>query len=50
VSRAGAGHKQFTSGEFFRFGVPASLLLMAALALAVLVIWPLLGMPITTGG
>ena len=41
---------QFTSGEFFRFGIPASLLLMAALALAVLVIWPLLGMPITTGG
>jgi sodium-dependent dicarboxylate transporter 2/3/5 len=41
---------QFTSGEFFRFGVPASLLLMVALALAVLFIWPLLGMPITAGG
>jgi len=41
---------QFTSGEFFRFGVPASLLLLATLALAVLVLWPLLGMPVTTGG
>ena len=41
--------KQFTSGEFFRFGVPASLILMVVVALAVLVIWPLLGMPVTTG-
>ncbi len=41
---------QFTSGEFFRFGVPASLLLMAVVALAVLVLWPLLGMPVTAAG
>ena len=41
---------QFTSGEFFRFGVPASLLLMAVVALAALVIWPLLGMPVTVAG
>ncbi len=37
---------QFTSGEFFGYGIPASILLMALVALAVLLIWPLLGMPI----
>jgi sodium-dependent dicarboxylate transporter 2/3/5 len=40
---------QFTSGEFFKFGVPASLMLMVVVAVAVLVIWPLLGMPVTVG-
>ncbi|SDB40596.1 solute carrier family 13 (sodium-dependent dicarboxylate transporter), member 2/3/5 [Desulfonatronum thiosulfatophilum] len=40
--------KQFTSGEFFAYGIPASILLMALVALAVLLIWPLLGMPILT--
>jgi sodium-dependent dicarboxylate transporter 2/3/5 len=39
--------KQFTSGEFFGYGIPASVLLMALVALAVLLIWPILGMPIT---
>ena len=39
--------KQFTSGEFFMYGVPASVMLMAVVALACLVIWPLLGMPVT---
>jgi sodium-dependent dicarboxylate transporter 2/3/5 len=39
--------KQFTSGEFFGYGIPASILLMALVALAVLLIWPILGMPIT---
>ncbi|WP_272700586.1 SLC13 family permease [Desulfovibrio sp. Fe33] len=38
---------QFTTGEFFAWGVPASLLLMVVVGLAVLVIWPLMGMPIT---
>jgi solute carrier family 13 (sodium-dependent dicarboxylate transporter), member 2/3/5 len=38
--------KQFTSGEFFAYGIPASVLLMALVALAVLLVWPLLGMPI----
>jgi sodium-dependent dicarboxylate transporter 2/3/5 len=38
--------KQFTSGEFFRCGVLASILLIAVVALAALVIWPLMGMPI----
>lgn len=37
---------QFTSGEFFGYGIPASILLLALVALAVLLIWPLLGMPI----
>ena len=38
--------RQFTSGEFFRAGVPASLLLMAVIALFVVVIWPLMGMDV----
>ncbi|RJO65871.1 MAG: SLC13/DASS family transporter [Myxococcales bacterium] len=38
--------KQFTAGEFFTAGVPASLILLALLSLFVLVIWPLMGMPI----
>ncbi len=39
--------KQFTSGEFFAYGIPASILLMAVVGLAVILIWPLMGMPIT---
>jgi len=39
--------KQFTSGEFFLYGVPASIMLMALVALAAAVIWPILGMPVT---
>jgi sodium-dependent dicarboxylate transporter 2/3/5 len=38
--------KQFTSGEFFKAGIPASILLMLILALFVWVIWPLMGMPV----
>jgi len=38
--------RQFTSGEFFAYGIPASILLMALVALAVLLVWPLLGMPV----
>jgi sodium-dependent dicarboxylate transporter 2/3/5 len=38
---------QFTTGEFFGWGVPASILLMIVVALAVLVIWPIMGMTIT---
>lgn len=37
---------QFTTGEFFAYGVPASILLMAVVALAVVAIWPIMGMPI----
>ncbi len=38
--------KQFTTGEFFLAGIPASILLLAVLGLFILVIWPLMGMPI----
>jgi solute carrier family 13 (sodium-dependent dicarboxylate transporter), member 2/3/5 len=39
--------KQFTAGEFFIWGVPTSIILMLVVALAVGIIWPLMGMPIT---
>jgi sodium-dependent dicarboxylate transporter 2/3/5 len=39
--------KQFTSGEFFMAGIPASALLMVVLAVFVGLIWPLMGMPVT---
>jgi sodium-dependent dicarboxylate transporter 2/3/5 len=39
--------RQFTSGEFFLYGVPASVLLMLVLAVFVHVIWPAMGMPVT---
>jgi len=39
--------KQFTSGEFFKAGIPASLLLMAVVTLFVIVIWPIMGMEVT---
>ncbi|MGD9973118.1 MAG: SLC13 family permease [Desulfatirhabdiaceae bacterium] len=39
--------KQFTSGEFFKYGVLASIMLMAVMALFVAVIWPIMGMPVT---
>jgi sodium-dependent dicarboxylate transporter 2/3/5 len=39
--------KQFTTGEFFLYGIPASIMLMACVALTVGVIWPILGMPIS---
>jgi sodium-dependent dicarboxylate transporter 2/3/5 len=38
--------KQFTTGEFFGYGLLPSVILIAFLALALLVIWPLLGMPV----
>ena len=41
--------KQFTTGEFFLYGVPASILLMVVTGFAVLVLWPIMGMPITLG-
>jgi solute carrier family 13 (sodium-dependent dicarboxylate transporter), member 2/3/5 len=40
--------KQFSTGEFFLYGIPASILLMVVTGLAVYVIWPLMGMPVTT--
>jgi sodium-dependent dicarboxylate transporter 2/3/5 len=37
---------QFTSGDFFMAGVPASVLLMAVTTIFVWLIWPLMGMPV----
>jgi sodium-dependent dicarboxylate transporter 2/3/5 len=42
--------KQFTTGEFFLWGIPASVILMIVTAFAVKVLWPIMGMPISTGG
>jgi sodium-dependent dicarboxylate transporter 2/3/5 len=39
--------KQFTTGEFFLYGIPASAVLMLVLALFVAFVWPMMGMPIT---
>jgi len=39
--------KQFTGGEFFMYGIPASAMLMVVIGLAAAVIWPIMGMPIT---
>jgi sodium-dependent dicarboxylate transporter 2/3/5 len=39
--------KQFTSGEFFKCGVPASIILMIVLGLTVLILWPVMGLPVT---
>lgn len=38
--------KQFTTGEFFGAGIPASIVLLVVLTLAILTIWPIFGMPI----
>ena len=38
--------RQFTAGEFFMAGIPASALLMLILGLFVCFIWPFMGMPI----
>ena len=39
--------RQFTSGEFFKAGIPASLLLMVVVAIFVIFIWPLMGMEVS---
>jgi sodium-dependent dicarboxylate transporter 2/3/5 len=39
--------KQFTTGEFFLYGIPASILLMAVVAFAIFILWPIMGMPVT---
>jgi len=38
--------KQFTSGEFFLYGIPASILLLVVISLFVWLIWPLMGLPV----
>ncbi len=39
--------KQFSIGEFFLYGIPASIILMIIIGFATLILWPLMGMPIT---
>jgi sodium-dependent dicarboxylate transporter 2/3/5 len=39
--------KQFTTGQFFITGIPASIVLMAVTGLCAAIIWPLIGMPVT---
>ena len=41
---------QFTTAEFFLYGIPASILLMIVMGFAVYILWPLMGMPVTLGG
>jgi len=41
--------RQFTSGEFFAAGIPASILLLAVLGIMILLVWPLMGMSVTLG-
>ncbi len=41
---------QFTTAEFFLYGIPASVLLMIATGFAVYVLWPIQGMPVLAGG
>jgi sodium-dependent dicarboxylate transporter 2/3/5 len=41
---------QFTTAEFFLYGIPASILLMIITGFAVFVLWPMMGMPVLTGG
>ncbi|MBW1827467.1 MAG: anion permease, partial [Deltaproteobacteria bacterium] len=39
--------KMFTTGEFFLYGIPASIMLMGVVAFAVYILWPMMGMPVT---
>ena len=39
--------KQFTTAEFFLYGIPASVILMIVTGFAVFVLWPIMGMPVT---
>jgi len=39
--------RQFTTGEFFLYGIPASILLLIVVGFSVGILWPMMGMPIT---
>ena len=39
--------KMFTTGEFFLYGIPASIMLMLIVGFAAYIIWPMMGMPVT---
>ena len=38
--------KQFSTAEFFLYGIPASVILMIVVGFAVYVLWPIMGMPV----
>jgi sodium-dependent dicarboxylate transporter 2/3/5 len=38
--------KQFSTGEFFKYGIAASILLMLVVWIAVVIIWPIMGMEV----
>ena len=40
--------KMFSTGEFFLYGIPASIILMVVVGFAVYVLWPIMGMPVVT--
>jgi len=44
------GSKQFTSGEFFLYGIPASIVLMIVIGIFAWLIWPLMGMQVLLPG
>jgi len=37
--------KQFTTGEFFLYGIPATIILMVVIGFAISILWPFMGMP-----
>jgi sodium-dependent dicarboxylate transporter 2/3/5 len=39
--------KQFSTAEFFLYGIPASIILMVVSGFAVFILWPLMGMSVT---
>lgn len=41
---------QFSTGEFFAYGIPASIILMVVVGFACYILWPLMGMPVTVAG
>jgi sodium-dependent dicarboxylate transporter 2/3/5 len=42
--------RQFTAGEFFKYGMIASVMLLVVLGVFVMVVWPLMGMPVILKG
>jgi len=41
--------KQFSTGEFFLYGIPASIVLMIVIGFAVYFLWPFMGMKVVAG-
>ncbi len=39
--------KMFSTGEFFLYGIPASIMLMVIVGFAAYILWPMMGMPVT---